>query len=71
LESDLGNAFLKHKALLLGKEVVVVTEEYTTKGCSRCGLVTEIGGNKSTSSHRSKTASPSASWSLQLLTRKI
>jgi hypothetical protein len=39
-------AFLKHKALLLGKEVVVVTEEYTTKGCSRCGLVTEIGGNK-------------------------
>ena len=38
--------FLKHKALLLGKEVVVCTEEYTTKGCSRCGLITDIGGNK-------------------------
>jgi hypothetical protein len=39
-------AFLKHKALLLGKEVVVCTEDYTTKGCSRCGLITDIGGNK-------------------------
>ena len=38
--------FLKHKALLLGKEVIIVTEEYTTKGCSRCGLITDIGGSK-------------------------
>jgi putative transposase len=38
--------FLKHKALFLGKEVIIVTEEYTTKGCSRCGLVTDIGGSK-------------------------
>ena len=41
---------LKHKALLtvvlLGKEVIIVTEEYTTKGCSRCGLITDIGGSK-------------------------
>jgi IS605 OrfB family transposase len=39
-------SFLKHKALLLGKEVIIVTEEYTTKGCSRCGLITDIGGSK-------------------------
>ena len=39
-------AFLKHKALMRGKEVVVVDEAYTTKGCSRCGRVTEIGGSK-------------------------
>lgn len=39
-------SFLKHKALMLGKEVVVVDESYTTKGCSCCGLITDIGGNK-------------------------
>ena len=39
-------AFLKHKALMMGKEVVVVDESYTTKGCSRCGLITDIGGSK-------------------------
>ena len=39
-------AKLKHKALMLGKEVIVVSEEYTTKGCSRCGEITEIGGAK-------------------------
>jgi len=38
--------YLKHKALVLGKEVVVVDESYTTKGCSRCGLCTDIGGSK-------------------------
>jgi hypothetical protein len=37
---------LKHAALLRGKEVVVVDEAYTTKGCSRCGTITEIGGSK-------------------------
>jgi hypothetical protein len=37
---------LKHKALMMGKEVVVVDESYTTKGCSRCGEITEIGGAK-------------------------
>lgn len=31
---------------MLGKEVIVVSEEYTTKGCSRCGEITEIGGAK-------------------------
>jgi hypothetical protein len=39
-------AKLKHKALVLGKEVIVVDESYTTKGCSRCGEITEIGGSK-------------------------
>lgn len=39
-------AKLKHKALMLGKEVIVVDESYTTKGCSRCGEITEIGGSK-------------------------
>lgn len=39
-------ALLQHKALVTGKEVVVVDESYTTKGCSRCGDVTEIGGAK-------------------------
>ena len=39
-------AKLKHKALMLGKEVIVVGESYTTKGCSRCGEITEIGGSK-------------------------
>ena len=38
--------FLKHLALRLGKEVVVVSEDYTTKGCSRCGRITEMGGSK-------------------------
>jgi putative transposase len=37
---------LKHAALRRGKEVVVIDESYTTKGCSRCGLITEIGGSK-------------------------
>ena len=37
-------ARLRHKALMLGKEVIVVDESYTTKGCSRCGEVTETGG---------------------------
>ena len=37
---------LKHKALMLGKEVIIVDESYTTKGCSRCGEITEIGGAK-------------------------
>jgi transposase len=31
---------------MFGKEIVVVDESYTTKGCSRCGEITEIGGAK-------------------------
>lgn len=37
---------LKHKALMMGKEVIVVDESYTTIGCSRCGAITRIGGAK-------------------------
>ena len=38
--------FLLHKALAHGKEVVVCTERYTSKGCACCGRVNTVGGSR-------------------------
>ena len=36
--------FLQHKALEHGKEVIVCTEKYTSKGCGKCGCVNGVQG---------------------------
>lgn len=38
--------FLIHKALKYGKEVVVCTERYTSKGCACCGRINTVGGSR-------------------------
>ena len=39
--------YLKSKAIMRGKELVVVTEEYTTQCCGQCGnLKKNLGGSK-------------------------
>ena len=38
--------FLQHKALRHGKEVVVCTERYTSKGCACCGRLNTVGGSR-------------------------
>jgi IS605 OrfB family transposase len=38
--------FLLHKALRYGKEVVVCTERYTSKGCAVCGRINTVGGKR-------------------------
>ena len=38
--------FLQHKALEHGKEVIVCTEKYTSKGCGKCGCVNGVQGRE-------------------------
>ena len=37
--------FIQSKAIMMGKEVVHVTEEYTTQCCGGCGMLNKVGGS--------------------------